>query len=230
MSTILATGEAISRSCTNTSKTKQMYSFSKAPRFPEPFVNTKIPEEKRKQDIYKFYDIPSTLVTRKTKFDGKASRYDFTKVAKNNKSEFVVLRSDFDKDHPHGPKYSFGVGRDKFGKVYIESNKMFDKDVPGPGKYYNHPQFGKEAIAYSFRGTPEPKKEVIDKIHEKMKAKYPSPGPGEYPICVKINPTGKYVVSNIQNVSSLTIKPSQNKNQDGRFSYISIFIFMFICR
>ena len=89
---------------------------------------------------------------------------------------FYNFASDFDKDHPHGPKYTFGMGRDKFTKVYVESNKNLDMNVPGPGKYYNPPAFGKGAISYSFRGRPEPNKEMI----EKRKKMYPVPGPGQY--------------------------------------------------
>lgn len=225
MSVIVAAGAAISKSCLNNSRTKQMYSFSKAERFPKPRPLGKSPEpastdpDKLPKEMY---DIPSTKMTRFTKF-GYGNRSDFTKGSKNNKSEFVMFRSDFDKEHPHGPKYTFGVGRDKYNKVYIESNKNIDMTVPGPGKYYNPPPFGKGGISYSFRGKPEPKKEIIKRREEK----FPQPGPGEYPVCVQINPTGKYVVSGISNISSLKIKPETEKkgedakNSGGRFNYVS---------
>ena len=165
--------------------------------------------EKKEYEI----NLPSTKMTRFTKF-GYGNRYDFTKASKDHKSEFCDFKSDFDPKHPHGPSYTFGVGRDKFAKVYLESNKMLDMKIPGPGKYYNPPPFGKGGICYSFRGLPEPKKEII----EKRQQKYPQPGPGEYPVTIQINGAGKYAVSQIENVSTLKIiKPKENT--DARFSY-----------
>ncbi|MCQ2818429.1 MAG: hypothetical protein MJ252_14270 [archaeon] len=204
MSVIISAGKAISNSCCNHSKTKQMYSFSKAERFPK---------QKESTDKHTMYDLPSTKMTRVCNF-GYGQRYDFTKAQKDNKADFCSFKSDFDKQHPHGPMYSFGVGRDKFTKVYVESNKNLDMNVPGPGKYYNPPAFGKGAISYSFRGRPEPNKEMV----EKRKKMYPTPGPGEYPNVLSINPKGRYPLSYIENTSSVTLradKAMQDKEKGG---------------
>lgn len=194
MSVIVATGKEISSSCCNHSKAKMMYSFSKAARFPK---------EKTSSDKYELYVLPSTKMTRVCNF-GYGNRYDFTKAQKDNKADFCSFKSDFDKEHPHGPKYSFGVGRDKFTKVYVESNKNLDLSIPGPAKYYNPPPFGKGGIAFSFRGRPEPKKEVIERRNKKYP---PPPGPGDYKNIIEINPKGKYPLSNVENTSSITLRP-----------------------
>lgn len=224
MSVIVSSGREICASCCNHSKAKMMYSFSKAPRFPK---------EKTSSDKNTIYLLPSTKMTRVCSF-GYGNRSDFTKGSGGN-AAFYNFASDFDKDHPHGPKYTFGMGREKFSKVYVESNKNIDMNVPGPGKYYNPPPFGKGAISYSFRGRPEPNKDMI----EKRKKMYPVPGPGQYKNELEINPKGKYPLSYVENTSSITLRPDpkfdkekgESKNAENEskiFLYYKIIYFYII--
>lgn len=70
---------------------------------------------------------------------------------------------------------------------------MFDKDVPGPGKYQYLKNFGSDASKFSITGKPD--KTTIQKSN--------LPGPGHYPI-ISINPDGKYPVSNFRNTASIS--------------------------
>ena len=111
MSITIKSGEAISRSPINNSISKQMYSFSKAPRFT--FIDQKLPREQRfwkmKENIGKtdnYYDIPEFLSKRFTTM-GSGKRVDFTLSQKGVNTKFYSNPTDFDPIHPHGPRYSF---------------------------------------------------------------------------------------------------------------------------
>ena len=114
MSVIVASGEAISKSPINTSKSKMMYSFSKSTRFPK---------IDRRGYADALYLLPEIKSKRSTTF-GLGNKYDFTKSQKGMNTQFYSNGSDFDKEHPHSPCFSFGVGRDKYSTVYYETNKM----------------------------------------------------------------------------------------------------------
>jgi hypothetical protein len=55
------------------------------------------------------------------------------------------LRSDFDKNLPHGRAFSFGISRDAYSKVFIKENPNADRSIPGPGTYTVQPKIGNEA-------------------------------------------------------------------------------------
>ncbi len=57
---------------------------------------------------------------------------------------FYNLGTDFDQKNTHGPKYSFANGREQYGKVFLETTTLFDKNVPGPAKYNVLKPFGSD--------------------------------------------------------------------------------------
>ena len=199
MSVIITTGEQISRSPLNNSSAHQRYSFPKSERF-KPYLTTYCD---------KFYDLPSLRSTRTTSF-GFGTKSDFTKKDKQIKTDFNYLDSDFDQKHPHGPKYSFPVGRDKYEKVYYENGKILDKTVPGPGKYNYLKSFGSDALKFTMKGRIDPNRVVNPKVK-----KTTMPGPGAYDIVIKTNTKGKYPISNIPNYNSI----GYNYDKEKRFNY-----------
>lgn len=137
---------------------------------------------------------------------GKGDKYDFTRESKGKNAQFYNTQSDFDPKRPHTPAWSFGISRSYYDKVYYETNKMFDKNVPGPGKYNYLKPFGSDTFKYSMYGKGESKN-----LGKKSK----SPGPGEYPL-VSINPTGKYPLSNMNNTRAIVF----GVNKEKRFNYM----------
>ena len=94
-------GEPICNSPLNHSKSKYMYSFSKAQRFPT--INSNYGGNN-------FYNLPSMRMTRSTSI-GYGTKYDFTRDAKSKSPVFYNFKSDFDQKNPAGPRYSFGRNR-----------------------------------------------------------------------------------------------------------------------
>jgi hypothetical protein len=137
---------------------------------------------------------------------GKGNKYDFTREHKDKNVQFYNTGSDFDQNHPHSPKWSFGLGREFFGKVYYETNKMLDKDVPGPGKYNYLKTFGTDASKFSIAGRGEDKG---------VGRKNQSPGPGQYPLTDQINGDGKYPNSKFKNATKIIFGASKAQ----RFNY-----------
>ena len=196
MSVIIASGEAISNSPLNHSKSKMMYSFGKAERFP-----------KIKSSGYSnnFYNLPEVRMTRYTTL-GKGNKYDFTAGAKSKSPVFYNSQSDFDQSHPHSPRYTFGLGRDKFTKAYCEGTKYFDKDVPGPGKYNYLRPFGSDSVKYTIKGR-----------HNRAKSTEMenSPGPASYADGITINSKGRFPSSKYENVHEVNFGADKSK----RFVY-----------
>ena len=120
-------GEPICNSPLNHSKSKYMYSFGKAQRFPTIGKN---------YGGSFFYNLPEVRMRRTTSL-GYGNKYDFTLDAKSKSPVFYNFKSDFDQKNPNGPKYSFGLGRDR---MY----KSFDMAGPGPAKYNTLKPFGRD--------------------------------------------------------------------------------------
>ena len=204
MSVIVKAGSDICRANTNTSTAKFQYTFSKDARFHERKY------DKSKDGQYQFYVLPSTLSKRYTSF-GYGKMSDFTKGDKNYAPKFYNTGTDFDQKNPHGPKYSFPNGRNKYGKVFLESAKPYDKDVPGPGKYNILKAFGSDAPKVSFKGkydnvgTKKNQLENGDENKNNDKDKKLSS------ITIQIRPTGRYAVSQIPNVNSLKFDKDKSK-------------------
>ena len=202
MSIIYASGSAISRSALNTSSAKIMYSFSKAERFPK---------LSRKGFADTFYDLPSMKMKRYTKF-GFGKKYDFTDDKRKYNSRYNDYSSDFNQNHPHGPRYTFSSGREKYGKVYLDSVKMLDLGVPGPALYNYIKPFGSDAPKYSMRSRNE-KSEYLKKrltFNKKQKKYHISNG---YLIHA-INSNGKYAPSNVRNINSIKMQYDKSKRSD----------------
>lgn len=165
----------------NISPTNIKFSFSKAPRFP-------ILKRMGKSDNY--YNLPSMISKRGTSF-GYGNKYDFTK--NKSGSEFISIKRYCDKGNQPGLKYSFGLARDKFRKVFCPGFKMIDKDIPGPGKYNLFRKPGEDSPHYS----------MYEKCNSKSYiSRFSSPGPGEYTPLLSINPNGQYPISKISNIKS----------------------------
>ena len=182
-------GEPICNSLLNHSKSKYMYSFGKAQRFPS--------IGKMYGGSF-FYNLPEVRMKRTTSL-GYGNKYDFTNDAKSKSPVFYNFKSDFDQKNPNGPKYSFGLGREK---MY----KSVDMAGPGPGKYDTGRQFGKDAIKYTMR---------LKCQRSSSTGNFGSPGPGAYSIITKINPNGTFTVSKYENVHPVEFCKDKSK----RFNY-----------
>ena len=183
-------GEPICNSHLNHSKSKFMYSFGKAERFPK--INNTYDRG------HQFYNLPSMKESRTTSL-GYGTKYDFTKDAKSKSKVFYDFKSDFDQRNPRGPRYSFGIGRDH---MY----KSLDYTGPGPGKYNVRKPFGRDAAKYSFRMRLKRSSSCDD---------FGSPGPGAYKPVTRINPSGTYIVSKNENVHPVEF----SKDKTERFIY-----------
>jgi len=182
-------GEPICNSPLNHSKSKFMYSFGRARRFPS------------LGKIYEgsfFYNLPEVRMKRATSI-GYGNKYDFTNDAKSKSPVFYNFKSDFDQKNPAGPQYSFGLGRDR---MY----KSSDLIGPGPAKYNTMKPFGRDGIKYSMR---------IKYNRSSSTDNFGSPGPGAYSVITKINPDGLYTVSKYENVHPVEFCKDKTK----RFNY-----------
>jgi hypothetical protein len=179
-----------------------MYSFPKANRFPSMKIAA------TSNTFY--YTLPDVKSKRAASL-GYGKKYDFTKSKKDIKSGFYNLGTDFDAKKPHSPAFTFGISRGYYNKVYLETAKMFDKDVPGPGKYDFLKPFGGESSKYSMLGKHNPKY---------LSAKSKFPGPGEYPP-IALKPDGRYILSGFKN----TVNIVWGHSKALRFPSLSIYNF-----
>lgn len=132
-------------------------------------------------------------MTRSTSL-GKGLKFDFTKDAKDKNSQFYNLGSDFDQKNPHSPKWTFGISKNHFEKVYSETGKIVDKNIPGPGIYNILKPFGKDGFKFSMRGKSSEDKEKTNNLLV--------PGPGEYTF-VSTSVSGKYPLSKYKNTTNI---------------------------
>ena len=182
-------GEPICNSPLNLSKSKYMYSFGKAQRFPSIGKN---------YGGSFFYNLPEVRMKRSASI-GYGNKYDFTLDAKSKSPVFYNFKSDFDQKNPNGPKYSFGLGRDR---MY----KSFDMAGPGPAKYNTLKPFGRDGIKYTMR---------IKYKRSSSTGNLLTPGPGAYGIITKINPNGTFTLSKYENVHPVEFCKDKTK----RFNY-----------
>ena len=212
MSVQLYTQEQIVNHVENSSPTKFMYSFSRAERFPS---------IKRTGKSDTFYTLPSMRMNRTAGF-GYGLKSDFTKN-KNSRTEFISIKRDFDKGNQRGFKFSFGLGRDSFGKAYCPGYKNIDKNIPGPGKYNVIKELGADAPKYTLHGLCGERGWINKNMN--------NPAPGTYSPVVKINPNGKYPVSTISNIKSSNFGLSQTDRWSyykSKSFYFNIIIFIFL--
>jgi hypothetical protein len=167
----------------NHSPTKFMYSFSRAQRFPS---------LDRRGFSDAFYVFPGIGKTGRKVGIGYGTKYDFTKS--RVKTEIIGIKRDFDiGSKPRGVSYTFGESRSKFGKQVIPGNRLLDKNIPGPGKYYS--------IINTLGNMGSPKYTLRPKCggFNNMNKTMNYPGPGTYEPVVKTNPKGKYPISRCPN-------------------------------
>ena len=195
MSVQLYTQEQIVKHLENASPTKFMYSFARAERFPP---------LKRCGKSDKFYTLPSVRMNRTAGF-GFGTKYDFTK-SQNLTTEFGNLKRDFDIGNLKGLKFSFGIGRDAYRKVYCPGYKNEDKNIPGPAKYQIRKELGSDSPKYSMRSLCGGRSWTNKNIN--------TPAPGTYRPVVKINDKGRYPVSNISNIKVSNFGLSQSNRFD----------------
>ena len=182
-------GEPICNNLLNHSRSKYMYSFGRAERFPS---------VARTYNGQFFYNLPQVRMKRATSL-GYGTKYDFTSEAKSKSPVFYNFKSDFDQKNPNGPKYSFGLGRDRMYKSY-------DMAGPGPAKYNTLKPFGKDGIKYSMR---------LKLKRSSSTGDFGPPGPGAYAIITKINPNGTFTQSKYENVHPVEFSKDKSK----RFNY-----------
>ena len=167
----------------NSSPTKYMYSFSRASRFPS---------VDRRGFSDSFYVFPGIGRTGQKVGIGYGTKYDFTKS--RVKTEIVGIKRDFDLDSNHrGVSYTFGESRSKYGKVCTPGNKLIDKNIPGPGKYYSY------INTLGNMGSPKYSMRPKCSMGSDSNGTLKYPGPGAYEPVVKINPSGKYPISRCTN-------------------------------
>lgn len=206
MSKIILASDKVSKLCTNHSKTKQLYSFAKAPRFPGP----------RKEEYYyiiinirkfpPYGDMPGTRSKRAASF-GYGGRSDFTKTCGSaSEVKYYDLPSIFAKKASKG--YTFGISRDKW-KVYSEGNPGGSPTYPAPNKYdtsRSHLVYASRSPRYSIYGRHE-KKIVKEENHRQ-------PGPGQYDVQLK-NKKGMTILSKFPSYSTVSFTSIKSK----RFIY-----------
>lgn len=184
MSIIIASGDQISKSPINNSTAKMMYSFPKDKRF-QPLG------EKSACSTF-YYKLPPVLSKRSASI-GYGTKSDFTKEKKDAKAPYYDHATDFDTKKPRSPAFTFGISRAYYNKVFLETAKMFDKNVPGPGKYNYLKSIGDESSKWTMRGKGESKN---------LGSKNRVPGPGDYPpIALKLD--GKYPLSSFRNTVNI---------------------------
>ena len=204
MSVIIKCGSDICKANTNTSTAKFQYTIPKAARFPEP------KRDPAKTGKYQFYSLPTTLSKRFTRF-GYGTKSDFTRGDKNYVPKLYHTGTDFDQKNPHGPKYSFPNGREKYGKVFLESAKPFDKFVPGPAKYNVLKRFGSDAPHVSFKGKYDNVETRKKKLEAEEESKRDPKDIKLTSVTIQIRPSGKYSVSQIPNVNSLKFDKDKSR-------------------
>lgn len=134
------------------------------------------------------------MTTRRTTTLGKGSKYDFTKDSNNRGSNIYNLGSDFDQKNPNSPKWTFGIGRNHYEKVYQDHGKILDRNIPGPGNYNIIKPFGNDGQKYTMQGKNNEEKDKVKKLIV--------PGPGEYNQ-VEISAKGRYPLSKFNNTKNI---------------------------
>ena len=190
----------LNKHCLNNSKAKQMYSFSKSPRFK--------PLKKSGSASSLYINFPNTFSKRKA-FIGYGKKSDFTKGYQAYGQLYKIPRL-FDNNNksiefPNSPKFSFGESRDKFNKVVIgKSSSSININNPAPNQYNPNKyfEFGSGSPKYTMLARPFNKENV---------KKFATPGPSDYKSIYSINKNGKYFLSSLSNTYSSNWSLSKSK-------------------
>lgn len=152
-----------------------------------------------------FYNLPNTKSKRATSL-GRGVKHDFLKDRGSGSDNFYNIRSEFNEKRPNGPSYSFGISRDCYEKVFLNSNKIMGKESPGPGKY---------SLKSTICNDKSPKYTMGQKINISQNKSMDSPFGSTIKLPTDINPLGKFPVSNIKNATNIVFGCSKEK----RFNY-----------
>ena len=153
--------EQVVRSPINNSRAKQQYSFPKDERFRG--------IKRRNRQIYLmtscscdiFYDLPNTRSARSAAF-GYGARPNIFRRQFSPPPNRYTLPSDFDPTLKKSCKYTFGMSREAFNKVYIKGQLYRDPVIPGPGTYNVRDVPGQRTLKYSLRPkTSIPRTQII---------------------------------------------------------------------
>ena len=118
------------------------------------------------------------------------------------------VKSDFSKDKPRLPAYSFGASNKVYKRVSnFGKNDILDHDIPGPGTYEKDSMIGTEGWKITMGVG---KKNTIKNLAPRNDD---VPGPGYYEAKENINSKGVYYASNHQNVKSVPYRPSMRFKQ-----------------
>ena len=200
MSVIVCSGSDLCKSQVNTSLSKQMFSFSKAPRFPKVEMEV-LPEDEEDRKNYRKPYIPNTKSTIAASM-GKGERYDFTGggLSRSTKLKKAPVLTEPTKQPPKTnqqeedntpfffrgtPAYSFGISRDQaYGGIFPKQSKRLKTEPTSPepaktdknGKQEKDDSlitkgFGYDGIKYSMRGYPVIDPAVKKRIEERDKPK-----------------------------------------------------------
>lgn len=200
MSVIVCSGSDLCKSQVNTSLSKQMFSFSKAPRFPKVEMEV-LPEDEKDRENYRKPYIPNTKSTIAASM-GKGERYDFTGggLSRSTKLKKAPVLTEPTKQPPKTnqqeedntpfffrgtPAYSFGISRDQaYGGIFPKQSKRLKTEPtsPEPAKTNKNGKqekddslitkgFGYDGIKYSMRGYPVIDPAVKKRIEERDKPK-----------------------------------------------------------
>jgi len=88
---------------------------------------------------------------------GYGKRSDFTQGAKGKCGQFYDIKSFVEDKNAGSPKFTMGISRQFYEKVYNEADSYHDKSFPGPGEYKVLKNFGHEAKKFTMAGKLEPK-------------------------------------------------------------------------
>eukprot|EP00347_Sterkiella_histriomuscorum_P002353 403368482 len=157
----------------NTSKAKQMFSFSQSNRFQN---------YKNSQNPHIQYDLPglfdkTAVQTGQSKAFGSSQRFDYYPRTNHHKNppspDKYEIKSQFTPQNK-SRAYSFGLAREQMYKMHIQAIEDQAKNqLPGPGQYQPPKTFGKDGVKFSMR--PNTGYDLILLSKQKQ-----FPGPGQY--------------------------------------------------
>lgn len=127
-----------------TSPSKQLFSFTRAPRF----------HRARPRGVCdQYYDPPSGSSGRAPSF-GCGSRTTFQPSRDSSPSPGEYDSYSVFNNRKKGEMFSFGISREAYRKVFIKNGPTLDAAIPGPGTYDVRDVPGKRARKYSLRPKP----------------------------------------------------------------------------
>lgn len=176
----------------NLSFSKASVPFAKTPRFPAlPHFSKNVGSATFDKDT----DFDRVIKTGRGKerhsFGSRHRRFDYMSstdgfVQSGPGPSNYRHQSHFQEKHstiPNTSKFTFGESREKSDKTYVQDilykSGFPEKSTPGAGRYEPHKSFGKEAIHFSIRVSPQKtgkRSDGFDKSYFKNQKSLPGPG------------------------------------------------------